>query len=140
MREARGRTGHSVDTCVGRVGSVWGVAQGLLAWALVEALFFTWMIITQVSALYFAGKLYLSFRYFPVLTGMVQLRYTWKRGKEKRREGRWLKEFLSSREITSPPVLTPPHTHMMLRGSRETQGRESPSQLTARGYLDIVSL
>ena len=69
--EERGRAGHLVDTCAGKVGSVWEEAQGLLAWALVEALFFTWMIITQVSALYFAGKLYLTFRYFPVLTGMV---------------------------------------------------------------------
>ena len=46
------------------VGSVWGETQGLLAWVLVEALFSTHMINTQVSALYFGGKLYLCFQYF----------------------------------------------------------------------------
>ena len=34
------------------VGSVWGEAQGLLAWVLVEALFSTQMINTRVSAVY----------------------------------------------------------------------------------------
>ena len=29
------------------VGSVWGEGPGFLAWALVEALFSTWMVITQ---------------------------------------------------------------------------------------------
>lgn len=35
-----------------------------------RALFFTWMIIT-VSAPYFAGKLYLCFSYFSVITDMT---------------------------------------------------------------------
>ena len=50
------------------VGSEWGEAQGLRAWALVETLFSTWMINTQVSALYFDGKLYLCFWYFSEIT------------------------------------------------------------------------
>ena len=46
------------------VGSVWGETQGLLAWVLVEALFSTRMKNTQVSALYFDGKLYLCYSIF----------------------------------------------------------------------------
>ena len=50
------------------VGSVWGETQGILAWVLVKALFSTRMINTQVSALYFGGKLYLCFWYFSEIT------------------------------------------------------------------------
>ena len=50
------------------VGSVWGEAQGLLAWVLVEALFSTQMINTRVSAVYFDGKLYLCLQYFSEIT------------------------------------------------------------------------
>ena len=57
------------------VGSVWGGAQGLLAWALGEALFSTQMINTQVSALYFAGKLYLCFPYFSEITGISSVQF-----------------------------------------------------------------
>ena len=78
QQEWRGRNNRgegqsgSLSGYVCREGGVSvGRGTGALAWALVEPLFFTWMIITQVSALYFAGKLYLTFRYFPVLTGMV---------------------------------------------------------------------
>ena len=57
------------------VGSVWGEAQGLLAWVLVEALFSTGMINTQVSALYFAGKLYLCFQYFSEITCISSVQF-----------------------------------------------------------------
>ena len=57
-------------------GSVWGGAQGLLAWALGEALFSTQMINTQVSALYFAGKLYLCFLYFSEITGISSVQFS----------------------------------------------------------------
>ena len=58
------------------VGSVWGEAQGLLAWVLVEALFSTGMINTQVSALYFAGKLYLCFQYFSEITCISSVQFS----------------------------------------------------------------
>ena len=60
----------------GEVGSVWGEAQGLLAWALVKALFSTGMINTQVSALYFGGKLYLCFWYFSEITCISSVQFS----------------------------------------------------------------
>ena len=91
-------------------GSVWGETQGLLAWVLVEAVFHLDDNHT-VSAPYFAGKLYLCFWYFSVIIDMTCLKYMWKKGKEKKREKRWSKEVLSSKEIPPPqsPLYTP-HT------------------------------
>ena len=55
---------------------MWGEAQGLLAWVLVEALFSTGVINTQVSALCFAGKLYLCFRYFSEITCISSVQFS----------------------------------------------------------------
>ena len=69
--------GGSLSGCEHReVGSEWGEAQGLWAWALVEALFSTWMINTQVSALYFGSKLYLCFRYFSEITCISSVQFS----------------------------------------------------------------
>ena len=58
------------------VGSVWGEAQGLLAWVLVEALFSTQMINTRVSAVYFDGKLYLRLQYFSEITCISSVQFS----------------------------------------------------------------
>ena len=77
-RNQRGEGGGgSLSRCEHReVGSEWGEAQGLRAWALVEALFSTWMINTQVSALYFGSKLYLCFRYFSEITCISSVQFS----------------------------------------------------------------
>ena len=67
----------------------------------------------------------------------------WKKGKEKKREKRWSKEVLSSKEIPPPqsPLYTP-HTHDAGGGGGTgslKEGRAHP-QPTVRGYLDILSL
>ena len=69
--------GGSLSGCEhGEVGSVWAEAQGLLAWVLVEALFSTGVINTQVLALYFAGKLYLCFQYFSEITCISSVQFS----------------------------------------------------------------
>ena len=77
-RNQRGEgRGGSLSRCEHReVRSVWGEAQGLRAWALVEALFSSQMINTQVSALYFGGKLYLCFRYFSEITSISSVQFS----------------------------------------------------------------
>ena len=60
----------------GEAGPVWGGSQGLLTWALGEALFSTRMINTLVSALYFAGKLYLCFQYFSEIACISSVQFS----------------------------------------------------------------
>ena len=63
-------------------------------------------------------------------------------GKEKKREQRWLKEVLSSREIPHPSPHPTPRTHDAgeVGGTgRLEEGRAHP-QFTVRAYLDILSL
>ena len=85
-----------------------GEAQGLLAWALVKALFSTRMIIIQVSVQYYCLEVILTVEVFscPYRYGITQIHM--EEGKREKQRGEVIKGIPLFQNKTSPNSFTSP--------------------------------
>ena len=118
-REERSWGGSLSGYVYMEVGCMWWETQGLLAWVLVEALFSTWMIITQCQLHILLGNCTSVFGIFLWLQIWHDSNTCGRREKRKRAEV--IKGIPLFQKNTPMPVPTLYPAHMML-GEGEGQG------------------